>query len=175
MLSRPLKAMARVKDLSWPFYLVVVVGAIVLTKAVVMTPISLVTGQVGTPVDVRMLAELKSAEVSPAQVVVMLALLVPPLETLAGQLIPIWVLKKLGVRSQLGLVTGSAVVFGLLHGLQPLSFLGGFISGVFFSYTFVVFREHSLKKAFLMTAGVHGLENLIAAVGLVLMFRGVLS
>ena len=55
----------------------------------------------------------------------------------------------------------------MVKSLNPVDFLTGFIGGVIFSYTFIVFRKQSLKRAYWVTVGVHGAENLLVAVGLI--------
>ena len=86
-----------------------------------------------------------------------------PVETLAGQAFPIWLLGKLGLRNRLGLCLLSGLFFGLLHApLGGAGFVAGLSGGIAFSYCWLSWRVLSFFKAFWWTTLVHAAHNAIA-------------
>jgi hypothetical protein len=94
---------------------------------------------------------------------VCVSFLLLPLETFVGQTLPIWVLRKLGLRNWWGLCILSAVVFGVLHlGAGPGGFFVGLTTGVVLSYCWLSWRQLSIAAAFWYTTAVHVAHNAIA-------------
>lgn len=99
---------------------------------------------------------------------VLLVIFAPLLETFLLQQLPIAVGNKLGMPRVVQFLMGSmpfaAVHFntGVVSGLAA-----GVVGGVVLSLAYLTFYPESKGKAFLMTAAVHALHNLFAAVMLV--------
>jgi hypothetical protein len=94
-------------------------------------------------------------------VILMFAVL--PVETYLGQQLPISLLRRLGVRHPLSLVTLSALAFGALHLFAGLAgFVTGASAGVMLSYAFLCWQQESTRTAFWRTTAVHAVHNAIA-------------
>ena len=88
-----------------------------------------------------------------------------PIETLLGQALPIWVLKKRGARRWLTLSLVSAAWFGCLHLFAgPFGFLTGFAGGTVLSYSWLSWRKGSFALAFVGTTSVHAVHNALSLV-----------
>jgi hypothetical protein len=93
-------------------------------------------------------------------------ILVPLIETVIGQWLPIWLVRFLSGRWVVLLIV-SAVCFGLLHVFgpvrgMPLKFVIGFTTGLVFSFSFLCWERVSKWRAYAVTATVHALHNLVA-------------
>jgi hypothetical protein len=86
-----------------------------------------------------------------------------PIETLLGQALPIWVLKKRGVSRWLTLSLVSAAWFGCLHLFAgPFGFLTGFAGGTVLSYSWLSWRKGSFALVFVGTTSVHAMHNALS-------------
>lgn len=91
---------------------------------------------------------------------VVASLVLLPIETVAGQALPIWVLTKRGVRRWLTLSLVSAAWFGCFHLFAgPVGFLTGFAGGIVLSYSWLSWRRGSFVLAFVGTTCVHAVHN----------------
>jgi hypothetical protein len=86
-----------------------------------------------------------------------------PIETLLGQALPIWVLKKRGAHRWLTLSLVSAAWFGCFHLFAgPFGFLTGFAGGIVLSYSWLSWRRGSFALAFVGTTSVHAVHNALS-------------
>lgn len=95
--------------------------------------------------------------------VILLSFLFLPVETLAGQAFPIWLLRKLGIERWRWLSLGSGVVFGLMH--LPAGaggFVLGFSTGLPLGFAWLACRESSFRHAFVVVTVVHAAHNVLA-------------
>lgn len=91
-------------------------------------------------------------------------IIAPFLETFFFQVFPIWVVSFF-TKKQMRMVLTSAVLFALAH-VYPLLVLYIFPGGVILAWTFVLLKKRvGGWKAFLATAVIHALFNLINLVG----------
>ena len=105
--------------------------------------------------------------------VLLLMLLFMPVETLLGQALPVWVLRKLRVRRWFTLCLMSGLFLGLLHTLGgPVVILVTAAAGACLSFSWIVWRHTSWKLAFLGTTAVHTVHNLIALAQFALVGEG---
>ena len=71
----------------------------------------------------------------------------------------VWVLAKLNL-SHIAICVSSALVWAGLHGLlNPLSFIGTIFSFFIFTHSYLVWKKHSFKKAYLAAALPHVIVN----------------
>lgn len=95
---------------------------------------------------------------------IVIAFLILPVETLLGQAIPISLLKKCGLKDWVLLCLLSAVLFGLLHApIGGRAFVVGFTGGLVLSHCWLSWRKSSVATAFWSTTAVHAAHNGVAA------------
>ncbi len=81
----------------------------------------------------------------------------PIIETFIGQVVPVKMI-SLFTKARSKLIIFSALIFGILH-LYPLNILYAFISGILLSWAYIVAKEKSFLKSFVVTTIIHSLSN----------------
>jgi len=95
--------------------------------------------------------------------VILLAFLILPIETLLGQALPLWCMKKMGVASWVLLCVVSGLFFGLLHApMGAGAFIVGLTSGLVLSWCWLAWRPRSFSMALWSTTLVHAGHNAVA-------------
>ncbi len=84
----------------------------------------------------------------------------PFIETVICQLIPVWLLRKFTKR-KLPLILITAFLFTLFHSFRQFYSLMILPLSLFLAWAFVSRYQHSLKRAILLTTGIHGLQNMV--------------
>jgi len=102
-------------------------------------------------------------------------ILAPVLETLIGQSLPFAALERLKEERSILLVSTATIWFGILHswGAGLGGFMNGFLAGIPHACTFWRWRKVDRSNAYWMTVGLHALNNLVATVVCVLLYREV--
>jgi hypothetical protein len=89
------------------------------------------------------------------------SIVIPPIETLLGQYLPILIASKFTNRPVL-IIIGSAIVFAIPH-ISPIGILHAFWVGIILSTLFYQLKKTSPLKAFCIVTIIHGLHNLITS------------
>ena len=152
-------AHARISSLPW--YWFIVAGFVISVGAVMpLLPLMLLPQFAAEPVG-TILLESKSM----GRTLLVAVILVPPLETLAFQWVPIKCLRRVGClrgRNQV-LVICSALLFGLVHCYSLLAVVRAFAVGLVFAYAFVVIEDRQ-QSAYWVVSAIHALRNLFGSV-----------
>ena len=99
--------------------------------------------------------------------IISLVILVPILETFLFQQLPISVVSKFSKNKYLQVFV-SAVLFGITHPYSLLYIIYTIFAGIVLATGFILYKEvHGTRKAFCVTALVHGLVNLVAVLAII--------
>jgi membrane protease YdiL (CAAX protease family) len=93
--------------------------------------------------------------------VILVAIVTPLIETPIGQMLPIWITSKFTNKDWIKVVT-SSIFFASLHWpIQDIIVISP--ATIIFAWAYVTKRKISRSEAFIDTALIHGLHNLIAS------------
>ncbi|MDO6425885.1 hypothetical protein Q4489_02625 [Thalassotalea sp. 1_MG-2023] len=107
-------------------------------------------------------------DASPLQLVIILVIFVPLIETF----LLVYLIKTLNkfLSNKQYIAITAAVIWAFLHGLKAIEW--GFIiawSFYVFSISFLTWQKRSTKQGFIMSLSIHALQNLFVACGLILL------